>query len=107
MPAITGYRPSRPSAEHDSLPSSARADSKSAAVKAMYKEMDQEKDRKKKLGLQQDIVKEASRLEGELAASKQYGRAKKPEAGYKESAARRVVTQGENVEFLFPDQRQA
>lgn len=94
-------------ADVDSLPPSARADAKSVAVEAMYKEMDEEKSRKKKLGLQQEIVKEATRLDGELAASKQFGRAKKPEVGYKESAARRVVTQGENVEFLFPDQRQS
>ena len=94
-------------AEVDSLPPSARADAKSVAVEAMYKEMDEEKSRKKKLGLQQEIVKEATRLDGELAANKQFGRAKKPKVGYKESAARRVVTQGENVEFLFPDQRQS
>ena len=71
-------------------------------MEAMHKEMDEEKDRKKKLGLQQGLVMEAKRMEGELKSSNSYGRAKQPEVGYKQTAAKRV---GENVEFLFPDQR--
>ncbi len=88
-------------AEVDSLPPSARADAKVVEFEAMQKEMNEEKDRKKKLALQQGLVMEASLIKDE-ASSKQYGRAKRPEAGYKEMAAKRI---GENVEFLFPDQR--
>jgi hypothetical protein len=89
-------------AEIDSLPPSARAEASSAANFAV--EMAEEKAKQRKLGLQQDLVKSANLIEAEKKVSNT-GRVRKPEAGYKESAASRMVKQGENAEFLFPDQR--
>ena len=78
--------------EVDTLPPSARS------------EMEQEKEKQRHLGLQQSLVKTANAIEEHKNEKTVYGALKKPEKGYKESAAHRMVQQGENMEFLFPDQ---
>ena len=78
--------------EVDTLPPSARS------------EMELEKEKQRHLGLQQSLVKTANAIEEKKHEKHVYGALQKPEMGFKESASHRMVHQGQNMEFLFPDQ---